>query len=322
METQEFHSGSVVMFRRATMRYVLILFLVWTGLTVCSGVLIHDLVTRELYRACTGYRALADGLLGDKITLLRYISSSAGYSGLVRAGELERVYGALHAADRSFAGLEVLDREAGCVVRTGFHEPDLPVPDREKGAGRHGVLDRDTAVSDFFPGIRGVPYVAVTVRCPGTDGIWYLRAVVDTWPLRSLLESVRLGSTGEAYLVSRRGILQTARRSGQDSMETDPDFREGRWAVPSPAVSFTGHRWVAAGLDAGLALEHADWYLVVRQGVNDAYMPVVVSAAVSLLVLAGGAFLAAVAGGREAGRRTEALREPGAGKRGDGRHRS
>ena len=41
--------------------------------------------------------------------------------------------------------------------------------------------------------------------------MWVIRATIDTHVFNELVEKVRIGKTGEAYLVNAQGIFQTDR---------------------------------------------------------------------------------------------------------------
>ncbi len=50
-----------------------------------------------------------------------------------------------------------------------------------------------------------------------------VRASIDTHIFNELVKKVRIGKTGEAYLLDTKGLFQTERRSGGILMQPDPD---------------------------------------------------------------------------------------------------
>jgi two-component system NtrC family sensor kinase len=85
------------------------------------------------------------------------------------------------------------------------------------------------------------------------------------------VEKVRIGKTGEAYLLNRQGIFQTARRSGGNLLAKDPDYIHE--TKPQPGVR-TFIRKDARGdefLFATTWLQEKEWLLVVRQETADAF---------------------------------------------------
>jgi two-component system, NtrC family, sensor kinase len=50
-----------------------------------------------------------------------------------------------------------------------------------------------------------------------------------------MVKKVRIGKTGEAYLLNREGIFQTERRSGGNILDDDPDF--GRYLTDDSEIN-------------------------------------------------------------------------------------
>ena len=133
------------------------------------------------------------------------------------------------------------------------------------------VLVRGTYVSDVFLGFRHVPHFVVALKVIGKEQVWFLRATIDTLFFSDLVEKVRMGRTGEAYIINREGYFQTERRSGGDLLEKDRD--SSGFPAPKPGVT-TFIRRAADGetyLYASTSLNQGDWRLVVRQGEDDAF---------------------------------------------------
>ena len=70
--------------------------------------------------------------------------------------------------------------------------------------------EKDFFISDVFLGLRNLPHFIVTVRNQTKAGkTWILRATVDFVAFNSLVEKVRIGETGFAFILNRKGELQT-----------------------------------------------------------------------------------------------------------------
>lgn len=57
------------------------------------------------------------------------------------------------------------------------------------------------------------------VRKEEDQKAWYLRATIDTYYFNDLVENIRIGRTGEAYIINKAGLLQTKNRIISHSME-------------------------------------------------------------------------------------------------------
>ena len=74
-------------------------------------------------------------------------------------------------------------------------------------------------ISDMFLGFREVPHFIIAVL--GTDGSerWILRATIETEVFRRIVEDVRVGSTGEVFLLNTKGVYQSNTSQGGKMLE-------------------------------------------------------------------------------------------------------
>jgi two-component system, NtrC family, sensor kinase len=78
--------------------------------------------------------------------------------------------------------------------------------------------------SDIFLGFRRVPHFVIAMAKQEGPSTWVIRATIDTYMFSDMVKRVRIGKTGEAYLLNREGVFQTERRSGGNILDHDPDF--------------------------------------------------------------------------------------------------
>jgi two-component system NtrC family sensor kinase len=74
------------------------------------------------------------------------------------------------------------------------------------------AIEREFHISDVFLGIRRQPHFIVTVKRRWGEGEWILRATIDFEVFNELVESIRIGETGSAYIINREGEYQTRPR--------------------------------------------------------------------------------------------------------------
>ena len=60
-------------------------------------------------------------------------------------------------------------------------------------------------ISDVFLGLRGLPHFIIAVRNSWEDIHWILRATVDFVAFTTLVENIRLGQTGFAFILNNEG---------------------------------------------------------------------------------------------------------------------
>ncbi len=113
--------------------------------------------------------------------------------------------------------------DLGVVDRRGDHRAYVGPFQRELAARNYAsapwfaeVLGAGRYVSDVFPGYRNVPHIVVAVADARRE--WILRATVDSGYFNGLVASANVGPGGDAFIVNRRGELQTPSRRGHDRL--------------------------------------------------------------------------------------------------------
>jgi two-component system NtrC family sensor kinase len=134
------------------------------------------------------------------------------------------------------------------------------------------VMEKGHYISDVFLGYRNVPHFIIAVKKGDGEDAWILRATIDTLFFDQMVSSVRIGRSGEAYILNKNGIAQTGRRSGGiDVMEEDSEF------LAFPSSDNAIHTFLKSDpqglkfLYATTWLKDLDWLLVVRQEKKDAF---------------------------------------------------
>ena len=73
------------------------------------------------------------------------------------------------------------------------------------------AVQRNHFISDVFLGIRGLPHFIVAVKKEWQGKIWILRSSIDFVAFNTLVENIRIGRTGLAFIVNGKGEFQTNR---------------------------------------------------------------------------------------------------------------
>ena len=207
--------------------------------------------------------------LHERRTDLKLLANTYEFSQISDPKVLKQAFDHLTDKSPAFFDLGVFDQQGTQVAYQGPFE--LAGRDYAQAKWFLEVKKRGYYVSDVFLGYRRIPHfvIAVVKREQGLS--WVIRATIDTGQFSSLVEKVRIGRTGEAYIVNQEGLLQTQRLSGPGLLELDPwsaryleaSPRGGRSATkPEDGTSFI---WATASLNDG------KWLLVVRQAQSDAF---------------------------------------------------
>ena len=127
-------------------------------------------------------------------------------------------------------------------------------------------------ISDVFLGLRGLPHFIIAVRENWFGKTTIIRATIDFVAFSNLVDRIRIGATGFAFILNRNGELQTKtqfenlpqRGPYRDFLGIDQDEGERVHIVDKADTSGQKNIYVAAFLKNG------DWLLVYQQRSYDA----------------------------------------------------
>jgi two-component system NtrC family sensor kinase len=128
-------------------------------------------------------------------------------------------------------------------------------------------------ISDVFLGLRGLPHFIIAVRENWMGNNWILRATVDFVAFNNLVENIRIGETGFAFILNKEGKFQTKplldivpnRKPYIDYLSNPTMTKDDIHVVEESDDSGNQNIYVAA------FLKHGDWLLVYQQRASDAF---------------------------------------------------
>ena len=306
-------------YKSLTRNLVMVMVLVSLApLVLISGIIGHRFetsyrrkVSDHLQEVVDKHQQTIDGFLYDKLAHIRVMGDTCDLGQLGDSGFLrERLAVLQRACGGGFVDLGFL-REDG--VQIAYAGPfNLLNADYSGSQWFRDALDHPFSVSDVFLGLRGKPHFTVSVRLE-KDGVKrVLRATVDFIAFSRLVESIRIGKTGLAYVVNSRGEMQTALPTG-----VPPNLEfilhsaselfgrapgSGEPAV-SGAVAGSGPRSVVsegpdgfgnASLYVMTPLKNGGWVLVFQQETSDALADLLSTRRLALIILFFGGLAIAV----------------------------
>jgi two-component system NtrC family sensor kinase len=148
-------------------------------------------------------------------------------------------------------------------------------------------MKRENFISDVFLGLRGLPHFIVAVRENWKGEYWILRSTIDFVAFNNLVENIRIGETGFAFILNKEGKFQTKPLHNviptkepyigflrnEDKIEDEITVVERRNDAGSKEI------YVAAFLKGG------DWLLVYQQSASDAFADLRKSFKVTLVII-------------------------------------
>ena len=174
----------------------------------------------KMERVVEDHARLVDSFLKERKADLGFIAEAYGYDSLRDQETLGRVFRNLQKESNAFLDLGVFD-QAG--VHVAYHGPyELAGKLYSDSQWFNQVRKNGSYVSDIFEGFRKVPHFVIAIAQKDGEKTWVLRATIDPYLFTEVVEQVRMGKTGEVYILNQEGVFQTSRRSGGNLMELDP----------------------------------------------------------------------------------------------------
>jgi len=158
-----------------------------------------------------------DQFLAERTIDLKLISETIGLPGLRDPKVLQSVFHSLQQQLPCYTDLGVIDDQGRHLAYAGPY--DLLEKNYRQAAWFETAMARGVYISDVYLGHRKVPHFVIAVKAAGSEGVWLLRATIDTDYFHRMLAAIAEKSNAEAYLVNRRGVYQTRARSAGQLME-------------------------------------------------------------------------------------------------------
>jgi two-component system NtrC family sensor kinase len=175
----------------------------------------------SLKRIIEDHRQMIDSFLHERKTDLEFILNSYSYETLAEPSKLSDILTQLQGKSSAFVDLGLFNEEGIHVNYSGPYQ--LAGMDYGQETWFNQVAKEGYYISDIFMGFRRIPHFIIAVKKEDAEGERVLRATIDTHTFSGLVKKVRIGMTGEAYILNAEGMFQTERRSGGNLMDTDPD---------------------------------------------------------------------------------------------------
>jgi two-component system, NtrC family, sensor kinase len=224
----------------------------------------------SMKRIAADHRQMIESFLLERKNDLELIVNTISFSELIAPQRLSSVFRELQRSSSAFGDLGIFDERG---VHVAYHGPfDLAGKRYQDTPWFQQTLQEGIYISDVFMGFRNIPHFIIAVAKKENGRMWVIRATVDSQRFNNLVRKIRIGKTGEAYLLNRQGVLQTDRRSGGNLMDSPPE------RIPLPADDQDIHTFIHRQgqeepfLYATTWLKDHNWILVIRQEKADAFM--------------------------------------------------
>jgi two-component system NtrC family sensor kinase len=276
----EKETNSNLYYHSLTRKMMLVVIIVsFAPLILVSGVILHEFRTSYHEKVHAHLRELVqkhkqniNSFLKEKLADIRFLAQTFSLEELSdesflrdRLASLQEEYGAV------FVDLGVINERGIQIAYAGPFKLGHALYSEAEWFKK--AIESQYFISDVFLGLRGLPHFIVAVRENWNGQRWILRATIDFVAFNDIVENIRIGQTGFAFILNREGKLQT--RSLVDVLPSMGAFREllgdgrtrtdGIYVFEKTDDSGNENLYVVAFLKEG------DWILVYQQAMADAF---------------------------------------------------
>jgi len=232
-----------------------------------------------------------DSYLEEKVAEIQVLAEIIELGRLHDPASLQALHDALvrgHGSD--FVDLGLVNSEGIQVAYAGPYK--LQGVDYSEEEWFKAARERKVHVSDVGLGLRGVPHFTIALRLDENGQEWVLRTTLDFISFNKLVEDIRIGETGLAYIINRLAEFQTTPRRDMTaevpflrqmaaSMTGRSDMVRGRAAIAVETNPATGRET----LFVTSPIKNGDWIMVYQQDAADAFSDLNRSRNLALVVL-------------------------------------
>ncbi len=220
------------------------------------------------------HKQTIDAFLKEKLGDIRFLASTCGIEELSQKAALERrLDGLREEYGTIFEDLGVVDGEGRQVAYAGPFKLDGAHYGEAEWFKK--AIRSSHFISDVFMGLRGYPHFIVAARYTVDGTPWLLRATINFTTFNALVENIRIGRTGFAYILNRDGEFQTepAFRTKLSREEYSRFFIRRAGMPDQDGITIHEEMGGRGGKSVivGAFLKEGDWLMVYQQKSDDAF---------------------------------------------------
>ncbi len=225
-----------------------------------------------------------DMFLSEKLMDIGWLARSNRFEELSNSVFLNQKFVELQRAfERTFVDIGVVDHEGRQIAYAGPY--DLFGVKYSDTDWFKGAMTKPYFISDVFKGLRGAPHFIITVRHEHQGKPWILRATIDFGEFNNLVEYLRIGKSGFAFILNKNGDFQT-----EPTSDVNPDelvkVLKGDNALNRPSSIFRHKNQEGKEvLYAITTLKNGEWIMVLQQDVDDAFAELNNAQKIALLII-------------------------------------
>ncbi len=267
-------------YKSLTGRMILIVIIVsFTPMILVSGSILyqfhmsyHEKVEAHLRELVKKHKNSIDYFLNEKLADIRFLVQNSEFENLCKESYLEQQLATLQQElDPVFVDLGMVNAKGRQVAYAGPFK--LGKAQYSEAEWFKQAIQSQYFISDVFLGLRGLPHFIVAVRYSFQGEHWIFRATIDFMAFNNLVENVRIGKTGFAFIVNRKGKCQT--KPCVDIIPSRSHYmnllKNGKRELDKIYINEAVDDFGKKNIYTSAFLKSGNWLLVCQQNKSDAY---------------------------------------------------
>ncbi len=244
-----------------------------------------SMVLESLRNHIENRRSALEGFFEERIAQLSTIANHHSFEKLMDEDYLNQIFSTMQARSKAYVDMGLIDSQGNHLAYVGPFYDKLKSVNYAHEPWFNSVMSTSAFISDVFMGFRQVPHFIIAVRRIEGNKTWILRATVDSEIIENMVRRVQLGKKGDAFVVNRNNLLQTAPRFSGKLLETPlaPDFASAASTLVEK-IDFNGEPY----LFASSPLSYPRWILVLRGDPKEEMAPLSEATYLEAIVLIAG----------------------------------
>jgi two-component system NtrC family sensor kinase len=231
----------------------------------------HAKVTNELSVMIERHSLTVDSFLNDRLSDVRVIAREHPVGRLQDSEFLRRVLNLMREEYHgAFVDLGLVNSSG---IQVAYAGPfNLQLADYSTAAWFQDAAASESVISDVFAGLRGSPHFIVATQKTEGGEHFVVKATIDFEAFNALVENLRIGSTGFAFIINRGGEFQTNPHF-EVALNRAPwvDLLEGRIRADRISVLEGDDVLGRPAIFTIAPLKQGQWFLCYQQEKSDAF---------------------------------------------------
>ena len=168
----------------------------------------HEKLYAHLGELVLKHKQQIDGFLQERVQNIRFLADTVDFDQISHSGAISVHLSRLQAAYGTvFVDLGIIDENGQQLAYAGPFRLE-----KARYTNAHWfqkAIESPYFTSDVFLGLRGMPHFIIAVRKRWHERTYIIRATIDFVSFNRIVEKVRIGETGFAYILNREGQFQT-----------------------------------------------------------------------------------------------------------------